>query len=192
MRSLRRDFITYGCVVAGGLLIGFSVPRPGWARWEGPSRPPTTAEPPEPVATADSDVLGMPGLEPMPAAMDGAESPELRALRKAEKQLFGDAAPSKVHASLPPPVEPDVCEDGTMCRDEGPSSEWMTGLRMPDLPVHSDVKVARFLQYFTTNAQGRKMFRAWLKRSGRYRATDVPISHNITYPEPRDAGLPNA
>ncbi len=128
------------------------------------------AETAEPVAGAlETDALGMPGLEPMPAAQDGAESPELRALRQAEKQLFGDLPKAKAQASLPTPTEPDVCQDGTACREDEGSSDWMTGLRMPDLPVHADVKVARFVHYFTQNPQGRKIFRMWLKRSGRYR-----------------------
>jgi membrane-bound lytic murein transglycosylase D len=170
MRSLRRDFITYGCVVAGGLAIGFSLPRPGWAAKDAAATVAATPEQPSAIL-GDTDALGMPGLEPMPAAQDGAESPELHALRQAEKQLFGDAPTPKAPVSQPAPVAPDVCEDGTACREDTGNSEWMTGLRMPDLPVHSDVKVARFVHYFTQNPQGRKIFRTWLKRSGRYRQT---------------------
>ncbi len=168
MRSIRREFITYGCVVAGGLVLGFSLPRPGWIA----PRPSATQAPadPDPLVMAETDALGMPGLEPMPAAQDGAESPELRALRQAEKRLFADDAhAAKVQASLPAPAQPEVCQDGAACQEDPGNADWMTGLRMPDLPVHADVKVARFLHYFTQNPQGRKIFRTWFKRSGRYR-----------------------
>ncbi len=168
MRSFRRDFITYGAVVAGGLALGFSLPRPGWAAKDAATTEASAAELPALLGTTDA--LGMPGLEPMPAAQDGAESPELHALRQAEKQLFGDAPrTAKAPVSQPAPTAPDVCEDGTACREDASNSDWMTGLRMPDLPVHSDPKIGRFVHYFTQNPQGRKIFRTWLKRSGRYR-----------------------
>ena len=172
MRSLRREFLTYGAVVVGGLVLGFSLPRPGgWGAKD------ATADvaPAEPVVMpSEVDALGMlPGMEPMPAAQDGAESPELRALRQAEKQIFGDTAPrARTPASmLAPTAEPEACQGGVACTEDPGSTEWMTGLRMPDLPVHADVKVARFVHYFTQNPQGRKIFRMWLKRSGRYRQT---------------------
>jgi membrane-bound lytic murein transglycosylase D len=176
--GLRRGHGVYGAVVLGGLLFGFNIPRPSWVRTEPGGKSLGEAAP-----TPDdlTDELSPPtvDLEPVAAALDGAESPELHALRSAEKRI--SSAQQKSGSATP---DHDVCgDDGSMCRDEL-SAGWMSGLRMPDLPVRGDAKIARFLHYFVDDPQGRKIFRSWLRRSGRYRgAVELALRERVL---PRD------
>jgi membrane-bound lytic murein transglycosylase D len=119
-------------------------------------------------------------------AANGADTPELRALREAERELFPPAAPipgdlwpselpaplsapedaPRVHASglppSPPPSAPPVAEGG---RDLA----WLARLQMPDLPVRWDARVVRYLEFFKDDPRGRQILTTWTRRSGRYR-----------------------
>ncbi len=118
----------------------------------------------------------------------GVESPEMRTLREAERELFPPALPVQgqpwptelasplaasadrplVRASgLPPapvPSAPPTAEGG---RD----LSWLARLQMPDLPVRWDARVVRFLEFFKDDPRGRSVLALWLRRSGRYRDT---------------------
>jgi len=92
----------------------------------------------------------------------GAESPELRALRDAERELFPPATPSlgdswptelpsplsatedapHVHASGLPPTPPASTPPAAV---GGHDLAWLSQLEMPDLPVRWDARVVRFL-----------------------------------------------
>jgi membrane-bound lytic murein transglycosylase D len=116
----------------------------------------------------------------------GADTPELRALAAAERELFppssrelgaswpeelpfpvpnGGDAP-RVHASgLPPapvPSTPPTTSEG------GKDLGWLAKLDMPDLPVRWDARVVRYLEFFKDDPRGRATFTLWHKRSGRY------------------------
>lgn len=117
----------------------------------------------------------------------GADTPELRALYAAEKELFPPASPNvgtpwpqelpfpitaeredrpRVHASglppSPPPSTPPI--------SDGPRDmAWLAKLDMPDLPVRWESRVVRYLEFFKDDPRGRLTFTTWLKRSGRYR-----------------------
>ena len=175
-----RKFLVSSCVLTAGLVIGFGVPRPGWAegffaRFSGSHDSEGTSAP-----------SATPPLEPLTTpARDGAESTELKELRAAETALFpelpttpqpvtrvragarqcGPGDPSKACQKDEPPTDPA----------EGAEAEWMVGLRMPEIPIRADSRVERFVRYFTQNTQGRKLFRSWLKRSGRYRTNVATI-----------------
>lgn len=113
----------------------------------------------------------------------GPESPELRALRDAERELFPPAMPAsgawpselgsplssatpRVHASgLPPapvPSAPPVPEGGK-------DISWISKLALPDLPVRWDARVVRYLEFYKDDPRGHQLLSAWFKRSGRYR-----------------------
>ena len=114
----------------------------------------------------------------------GAESPELRALRDAERELFppaspapGNAWPSElplrlpgddaphVHATGLPPAEPSAPPP------EGPRDlSWLTKLEMPDLPVRWDDRVVRYLEFFRDDPRGRATFANLYRHSGRWQA----------------------
>jgi membrane-bound lytic murein transglycosylase D len=114
----------------------------------------------------------------------GAETPELRALREAELELFPPAAPvqgspwpselpfgaasegaPRVHATgvppaavtLPPP--PEGAHDRT----------WLTKLELPDLPVRWDERVVRYLEFFRDDPRGHATFANLYRHSGRWR-----------------------
>ncbi len=116
----------------------------------------------------------------------GADTPELRALYAAERELFPPASPAigtpwpqelpfpiatpedrpRVHASGLPPAPPASAPPQT----EGPRDmAWLAKLDMPDLPVRWDARVVRYLEFFKDDPRGRFTMTTWLKRSGRYR-----------------------
>jgi membrane-bound lytic murein transglycosylase D len=116
----------------------------------------------------------------------GADTPELRALFAAEKELFPPASPSigtpwpqelpfpipasedrpRVHASGLPPAPPP----STPPLADGPRDmAWLAKLDMPDLPVRWESRVVRYLEFFKDDPRGRATMTTWLKRSGRYR-----------------------
>ncbi len=119
-------------------------------------------------------------------AAAGADTPELRALAAAERELFPPASPNvgtpwpqelplpvaadadrpRVHASglppTPPPSSPPP-QDGVK------DLSWLAKLDMPDLPVRWEARVVRYLEFFKDDPRGRATMTTWLKRSGRYR-----------------------
>ncbi len=113
----------------------------------------------------------------------GAESPELRALRDAERELFPPASPAPgnpwpselplrlpgddaphVHASGLPPAEPTAPPAPEGTRD----LSWLTKLEMPDLPVRWDERVVRYLEYFRDDPRGRSTFASLFRHAGRW------------------------
>jgi hypothetical protein len=46
---------------------------------------------------------------------------------------------------------------------------WMAGLRKLDIPFKSYPRIERFVHYWSASPEGRKIFRTWLRRSGKYR-----------------------
>src|SRR6478736_2413490 len=106
----------------------------------------------------------------------GAESSELRALRRAEEQLFADDTLGPP-ASMPQPPTTEACEAppadewrASSALGAGPSPRWPNGIRMPSLPVRQNPRVAKYIRYFSNSPEGRKLFTTWLRRSGRYRS----------------------
>jgi membrane-bound lytic murein transglycosylase D len=116
----------------------------------------------------------------------GAETPELRALREAERELFPPAMPAmgtawpdqlpspisasdkapRVHASGLPPTPP---ESAPPIAEGGKDLSWLAHLEMPDVPVRWDARVVRYLEFYKDDPRGRQLFSYWLRRSGRYR-----------------------
>jgi len=116
----------------------------------------------------------------------GAETPELRALREAELELFPPAIPPlgspwpsdlaspltateslpRVHATgLPPPPPPS----SPRLAEGGRDLTWLTHLQLPDLPVRWDARLVRYLEFFKDDPRGHQLLAFWVKRSGRYR-----------------------
>jgi len=119
-------------------------------------------------------------------AAGGADTPELRALAAAERELFPPASPTvgtpwpqelplpvaadherpRVHASgLPPAHAPSTPPANEGAKD----LSWLAKLDMPDLPVRWEPRVVRYLDFFKDDPRGRATITTWLKRSGRYR-----------------------
>jgi membrane-bound lytic murein transglycosylase D len=115
------------------------------------------------------------------------ETPELAALREAERELFAppsDAAlagraaerarlpslepdrPAVFASGLPPPThlapEPSAAP--------GAPAPWLRSLSPTDIPARWSERVVRYLELYKHDARGRSIAAAWLKRSGAYDA----------------------
>jgi membrane-bound lytic murein transglycosylase D len=120
------------------------------------------------------------------------ETPELREIRRFEEQAFpkpgSPTAPTPsgrdTDAALPPTSLPgqwggsgdvaaEVRSPPAVAHGEGatppPDSEWLRGLKLPDLPVRWDAQVLRYLDYFKNDPKGHAVMAGWLRRAGRYR-----------------------
>jgi membrane-bound lytic murein transglycosylase D len=126
----------------------------------------------------------------------GSESSELRVLRSPEFEMFGERGSSQRPQTN---HGPGVCGTGVerrLCNADEPDprtasaevdANWMVGLRAPDLPVHASVRVERFFKYLTESTSGRKIFKGWLKRSGRYHDVIAQSLHERGLPQDLEA-----
>jgi membrane-bound lytic murein transglycosylase D len=142
-----------------------------------------------------------PGASALPASTShNPESSELQVLRSPEFEMFGERTAEHAPAVPRPQTSrpSSVCGSGPerrLCNaddvDPGsapaPEGNWMVGLRAPDLPVHASVRVERFFRYLTESTNGRKLFRAWLKRSGRYPHVGARAPHDRGMPQDLEA-----
>lgn len=130
----------------------------------------------------------------------GADTPELRALHAAERELFPPASPAlgsswpselpfpvaasedrpRVHASGLPPAPPASAPPAS---DNGKDLSWLSKLDMPDLPVRWDARVVRYLEFFKDDPRGRSMLSTWFRRSGRYRDNIKKVLRKKGLPE---------
>jgi membrane-bound lytic murein transglycosylase D len=116
----------------------------------------------------------------------GADTPELRALAAAERELFPPSQRDlsspwpeelpfpvaatedkpRVHASGLPPAPPPSSPPAVA--ENGKDLAWLANLQLPDLPVRWDPRVVRYLEFFKDDPRGRATFTVWYRRSGRY------------------------
>ncbi|MEQ8895168.1 MAG: murein transglycosylase, partial [Sandaracinaceae bacterium] len=128
-----------------------------------------------------------PGLEGL---VDGDESPELRALRLAEQEIFGgqplapvpDAAGAVRVSDGPAAVTSDTPRRAAETPQSSRDLSWLRGLTLPDIPVRWDERVIRYLEYFRNDPRGRDFIRGWLRRVDRY----GPMIRRVL----REQGLP--
>ena len=64
-----------------------------------------------------------------------------------------------------------------------PDLPWLANLNMPDLPVHWDHRIIRFLEFYRDDPRGQRLMRAWLTRQGRYRDLIVSRLRAARLPE---------
>ncbi len=128
----------------------------------------------------------------------GAETPELRALREAERELFppaspapGSAWPSNLPLVLPAQGRPQVEASGVPPNHPMPGSQaegaqdltWLAHLEMPDLPVRWDERVVRYLEYFRDDPRGHTTFANLFRHSGRWREMMRRVLRRKAMPE---------
>jgi membrane-bound lytic murein transglycosylase D len=115
----------------------------------------------------------------------GTETPELSALREAERELFPQAAPAPgspwpsdwplalLHADAEPVVIasglPPSRPQAPPPPETGKDLTWLSKLSMPDIPVRWDERVLRYLEFFRDDPRGHTMYANMLRRSGRWR-----------------------
>ncbi len=148
------------------------------------------SKPSKPARTPDSparrSIAGGPTADDASLAV---ESPELRALRAAERELFpqavgtpgnawspsvpllpslDDAQPQVLSTGLPPaqpislPAAPSLPRRGDLA--------WLSKLEMPDIPVRWDERVVRYIEFFRDDPRGRNTFATLFRHSGRWQA----------------------
>lgn len=131
----------------------------------------------------------------------GADTPELRALAAAERELFPPSQRDisspwpeelpfpvaatedkpRVHASGLPPAPPPSTAPAV--GESGKDLSWIAKLDMPDLPVRWDPRVVRYLEFFKDDPRGRATFTLWHRRSGRYIAAVRKTLRKKSLPE---------
>lgn len=112
---------------------------------------------------------------PIDALVTGPESPELRALRQFDEELFGpplaepehveqrvriSAGPPAVTSDVPPPAEELAAPPSDL--------SFLRDLALPELPVRWDERVVRYLEHFRDDPRGQRFIRAWMERVDRY------------------------
>ena len=84
----------------------------------------------------------------------GEESPELQELREAEADLFADL---------------DTQAKGRNSSASGAPPAWLgESPSQPDLPFRWNREVLRFLEFFRSDATGKKLLAGWVQRGGEY------------------------
>lgn len=127
----------------------------------------------------------------------GPESPELRSLREAERELFPPASaspgspwPSELPALLPGDGAPHVLATGLppgaplpLRPGDDTGLAWLSHLETPDLPVRWDERVVRYLQYFRDDPRGHATFANLYRKSGRFRELMRRVLRRKSLPE---------
>ncbi len=146
MHNLARQLVATGCIFASAFIAG--------------------ATPPRLFSTAEA--AGMNG--PSEAAVEvackdgGCETPLAMADKLCDTKADGVVQSSEA-CKLPtaPLVTPEP-------EDYNYEPAWMSGLRKLDIPFNSYPRIEKYVHYWTASNEGRRIFRTWLRRSGKYRA----------------------
>jgi membrane-bound lytic murein transglycosylase D len=126
------------------------------------------------------------------------ESPELRALRDADREVFRSGTgvsnggwPSELPGPIVDATRPVVNSSGlapTPVLPEAmpgePARDWtfIQSLTLSDLTARWDARVVRYLGYYHDEPRGLRLLQGWFRKSGRYGATIRRVF--------RDRGLP--
>ena len=112
----------------------------------------------------------------------GADDPELRELKEAERVLFpkplkgmtpgwswqlpgaGDDSGRVEDSGLPPSGRTTARDAGA---SDAPDAAWLKRLALPNVPVRFDAHVVKYLEFYKNDPRGRRIARAWAKKSGR-------------------------
>lgn len=164
--------------------------------WAGTARAQDRDEEAREVAAADPEADDF--------AAEADESPELRALRLAELEMFalgeprldpsdaprvriGEPSPA-VTTDLPAPPE-EVAEGSAE------DLSWLRGLELPDIPVRWDDRVVRYLEFYRDDARGRTIMAAWLRRASRWgpmvreRLREMGLPEDLVYVAMTESGF---
>lgn len=111
------------------------------------------------------------------ASGEGEESPELRALRLAELEMFARGQPlldpndaPRVRIGEPSPAVTSDLPPAAGERVDGETQDlsWLRGLELPDIPIRWDDRVVRYLEFYRDDPRGRNIMGAWLRRASKW------------------------
>jgi membrane-bound lytic murein transglycosylase D len=123
------------------------------------------------------------GVEAAEEKTTVADTPELAALRAAERELFephSEAASAEVGFAislLPTSATPRVYASGlpppsVLGMDRGlpemRTADWLSKLALPDLPVRWNDRLVQYLEFYKNDPRGRAIASAWYKKLGAY------------------------
>ena len=132
------------------------------------------------AAGAQAQVPPNPAGGGAPEASDlpegGEESPELRALRLLEVEMFGPRqalvqageSPWVRVGQVPGALTSDAPAAPEQAAEGGRDLAWLQGLALPDIPVRWDDRVVRYLEFYRSDPRGRNIMAGWLRRAQRY------------------------
>lgn len=119
------------------------------------------ALPPRPPASGDPSSPSSEPLSNEPLSNEPTADPSGRSLlADADAQLFDD------HGRPRAGVNDRISAATNECSFD---EQFLSGLVMPDMPVHRDEKIAEYLRFFTQSTKGRELMQSWLGRHDRYR-----------------------
>jgi membrane-bound lytic murein transglycosylase D len=136
------------------------------------------------------------GRHPKHSTAAPAESPELKAMRELDHELFPPVpapytAPWATSLELPTSA-PQVSASGLPASGQ-PSAQakaapqadlsWIAKLKKPDFPVRFEPSVVRYLTYYKTTTRGRAKVARWVQKSGRYRKAITKLLRHYQMPE---------
>ncbi|HEX5661071.1 MAG TPA: LysM peptidoglycan-binding domain-containing protein [Polyangiales bacterium] len=99
------------------------------------------------------------------------ESPELRALRLAEEDLFSKSEPEDPReAKTPVDAVFEAPPDHIELNGKRVDLAFLKGLELPSLPVRWDRRVIEYLLFFKDDPRGRELAAGWIKRRERFGA----------------------
>lgn len=136
------------------------------------------------------------GDRPEHSTAEPGESEELKAMRELDAELFPPIpapanAPWSEALELPKPG-PTVDASGlpravgSKAPSEAGNAEdlaWISKLKKPDFPVRFEPSVVRYLRYYRDKPRGQRLLKAWVKKSGRYRASIQKLLVQYGMPE---------
>lgn len=174
MSSIARQLVASACILANGLIAGYtpshfeSAPpkvavaaKPNAAPRSAPTPiGPACGAPTPPPDLAVGNLEALPGVVPDTALPPPAQEPQPEPKakpKKWEKLLTGSCKLGKAQGAG---------KNKELCL---PETDWKVGLRMPDLPIESLERLDKYIKWYSESTYGRKVVRNWLKRSGRYR-----------------------
>lgn len=189
MTAIRRHSMVAIRLLGVGLLFAVAFPQHGVsaAKARPDGVPPAMAESGAVAAQAVNEPARRPG-----GALGSGESPRLRALRTQETDLFKnlpDLAPNapaiagRASAGASAGGPEGAAPMREVAANEADDKAFFANLHMPEIPVRAHDRVKQYLEYFTQNSDGRRIFRTWLKRSGRYSKTVTGSLRELMLPQ---------
>jgi peptidoglycan lytic transglycosylase D len=162
----------------------------------GKPKPKPRAKGSKPGTPSNSVRRMLTGDRPEHSRRKAKESPELKAMRELDHELF---PPVRAPASAPwgralelPQKGPRVNASGlpkpsgaAAAQPAAPKEDlsWVSKLAKPDFPVRFEPSVVRYLRYYRDNPRGQRLVKAWLKRSGRYAGQIKKLLRHYKMPE---------
>ena len=136
------------------------------------------------------------GDRPEHSTAEPRESDELKAMRELDAELF-PPVPAPANApwseALELPTSGPTVDASGLPRPAGamPSGSdgnaedlsWIAKLKKPDFPVRFEPSVVRYLRYYRDKPRGQRLIKAWVKKSGRYRASIQKLLEQYGMPQ---------